>query len=288
MTSLDRRAELEQLLSKRILVLDGAMGTMVQSRGLSEADFRGKPLADHPSELIGDNELLVLTQPSLVTEIHDGFLAAGADIVETNTFGANAIAQSDYGLEALAYEMNERAAEIAVECATRWSAETPDRPRFAAGAIGPTPKTLSISPEVENAAARNLTFDQLYEAYAEQTRGLIDGGVDILLFETVFDTLNAKAGIVAVLDVFEEKSVSLPVMISVTITDLSGRTLSGQTVDAFWTSISHVDPVSVGINCALGAVEMRPFLAELAAIAPVPISAYPNRSEEHTSELQSR
>jgi 5-methyltetrahydrofolate--homocysteine methyltransferase len=172
--------------------------------------------------------------------------------------------------------VNLRAAEIAVECTTRWSAKTPDRPRFTAGAIGPTPKTLSISPEVENAAARNLTFDQLYEAYVDQTRGLIDGGVDIIIIETIFDTLNAKAAIVAVLDVFEEKSVSLPVMISVTITDRSGRTLSGQTVDAFWTSISHVDPLSVGINCALGATEMRPFLAELAAIAPVPISAYPN------------
>jgi 5-methyltetrahydrofolate--homocysteine methyltransferase len=179
-------------------------------------------------------------------------------------------------LEGLAYEMNVRAAEIAVECTTRWSAQTPDRPRFAAGAIGPTPKTLSISPEVENAAARSLTFDQLYEAYADQTRGLIDGGVDILLIETIFDTLNAKAGIAAVLDVFEEKSLSLPVMISVTITDRSGRTLSGQTVDAFWTSIAHADPLSVGINCALGATEMRPFLAELAAVAPVPISAYPN------------
>jgi len=276
MPPVDRRAELEQLLSERILVLDGAMGTMVQSSNLTEADFRGERLADHPSELKGNNEVLVLAKPALVAEIHDGFFEAGADIAETNTFGANTIAQADYGMEAYVYELNLRAAEIATACAARWTERTPDRPRFVAGALGPTPKTLSISPEVEDASARNLTFDGLYAAYHEQTRALIEGGVEILLIETIFDTLNAKAAIAAVLDLFDEQSISLPVMVSVTITDRSGRTLSGQTVDAFWTSIAHVNPISVGINCALGATEMRPFLAELAEVAPVHISAYPN------------
>ena len=276
MTSIDRRAELERLLSKRILVLDGAAGTMIQSRNPTEADFRGERLADHPSELKGNNEALVLGKPSLIAEIHDAFLEAGADIIETNTFGANAIAQADYGMEAFVTELNLRAAEIATACAARWTERTPDQPRFVAGALGPTPRTLSISPDVDDASARNLTFDELYAAYREQTRALIKGGVDILLIETIFDTLNAKAAIAAVLELFDEQSISLPVMISVTITDRSGRTLSGQTVDAFWTSIAHANPISVGINCALGATEMRPFLAELAAVAPVHISAYPN------------
>ena len=276
MTSVDRRAELEQLLSERILVLDGAMGTMVQDSDPTEADFRGDRLADHPSDLKGNNEALVLSKPSLVAEIHDAFFEAGADIAETNTFGANAIAQADYGMEAFVYELNLRAAQIATACAARWTERTPGRPRFVAGALGPTPKTLSISPDVDDASARNLTFDGLYAAYREQTRALIEGGVDILLIETIFDTLNAKAAIAAVLELFDEQSISLPVMISVTITDRSGRTLSGQTVDAFWTSIAHANPISVGINCALGATEMRPFLAELAAVAPVHTSAHPN------------
>jgi 5-methyltetrahydrofolate--homocysteine methyltransferase len=276
MPSSDRHAELEALLSKRILVLDGAAGTMIQSSNPTEADFRGERLADHPSELKGNNEALVLGKPSLVADIHDAFFEAGADIIETNTFGANAIAQADYGMEEFVYELNLRAAELATACAARWTERTPDQPRFVAGALGPTPKTLSISPDVDDASARNLTFDELYAAYHEQTRALIEGGVDILLIETIFDTLNAKAAIAALLDVFDEQSISLPVMISVTITDRSGRTLSGQTVDAFWTSIAHVNPISVGINCALGATEMRPFLAELAEIAPIPVSAYPN------------
>ena len=276
MASVDRRAELEQLLSERILVLDGAMGTMIQGHNLLEADFRSERLADHPAELKGNHEALVLSKASLVEEIHDAFFDAGADIVETNTFGANAIAQTDYGMEASVTQMNLRAAEIAVACAVRWTERTPDRPRFVAGALGPTPKTLSISPDVDDASARSLTFDELYAAYREQTRALIEGGVDILLIETIFDTLNAKAAIAAVLDHFDEQSISLPLMISVTITDRSGRTLSGQTVDAFWTSVAHANPISVGINCALGATEMRPFLAELAAVAPVHISAYPN------------
>ena len=276
MPSADRRAQLERLLSERILVLDGAAGTMIQSSNPSEADFRGERLADHPSALKGNNEALVLGKPSLVAEIHDAFFEAGADIVETNSFGANAIAQADYAMEAFVYELNLRAAEIATACAARWTERTPDQPRFVAGAIGPTPKTLSISPDVDDASARNLTFDELYAASHEQARALIEGGVDILLIETIFDTLNAKAAIAAVLELFDEQSISLPVMISVTITDRSGRTLSGQTVDAFWTSIAHANPISVGINCALGATEMRPFLAELAAVAPVHTSAHPN------------
>ncbi len=276
MPAVDRRAELEQLLAERILVLDGAMGTMIQASAPSEADFRGEPLADHPSELSGNNEALVLGRPSLVEQIHDAYLEAGADIIETNSFGANAIAQTDYGTQAFVRELNLRAAEIAGACAARWTQRTPDRPRFAAGVLGPTPKTLSISPDVEDASARSLAFDELHAAYREQTSALIEGGVDLLLIETIFDTLNAKAAIAAALELFDEQSISLPLMISVTITDRSGRTLSGQTVEAFWTSIAHANPVCVGINCALGATEMRPFLAELAATAPIPVSAHPN------------
>jgi 5-methyltetrahydrofolate--homocysteine methyltransferase len=276
MTTTDRRKAFEQLLRERILILDGAMGTMVQARGLTEADFRGERFADHPSELFGDNELLTLTRPDVVADIHNAFFEAGADIVETNTFGANAIAQSDYGLESTVYDLNLQAAKIAGECAAQWTEKTPERPRLVAGAIGPTPKTLSISPKVEDASARNMTFDELFDAYVEQLRGLLDGGVDIILIETIFDTLNAKAAIAATLEAFDARGESLPVMISVTITDLSGRTLSGQTVEAFWTSIAHADPVTVGINCALGAGEMRPFLADLAAVATTYISAYPN------------
>ncbi|HXV36252.1 MAG TPA: homocysteine S-methyltransferase family protein, partial [Myxococcota bacterium] len=271
-----RRAELERLLAERILVLDGAMGTMLQAHKLGEADFRCEALADHGVDLQGDNEALVLSRPELIEAIHDAFFEAGADIVETNTFGANAVAQADYGLEPLVAEMNRRAAQIATRCAATWTRRTPDRPRFVAGAIGPTPKTLSISPSVDDPAARSLGFDELCAAYREQVDALIDGGVDILLIETIFDTLNAKAAIAAVLDGRRERAISLPLMISVTIADRSGRTLSGQTVEAFWTSIAHADPLCVGINCALGATEMRPFLAELAAVAPVFVSAYPN------------
>jgi 5-methyltetrahydrofolate--homocysteine methyltransferase len=272
----DRSEELLALLAQRILVIDGAMGTQIQAEELEEADFRGQRFADHPRELKGDSEVLVLTNPSVVEGVHDAFLAAGADILETCTFGTNAIAQADYGLEAHVYDMAVASAQVARGCAERWSAKTPDKPRFVAGALGPTPKTLSISPEVEDAAARNMTFDELYAAYEEQVRGMLDGGVDILMVETIFDTLNSKAGILACLNVMESRGISLPLMISVTITDRSGRTLSGQTVDAFWTSVAHANPISVGINCALGATEMRPFLAELAAVSPVAVSAYPN------------
>ncbi len=271
-----KRAQLEQLLSERIAILDGAMGTMLQSCGLEESDFRGERFADHPSDLKGDNELLVLTRPELVARVHDAYLAAGADIIETNTFGATRIAQADYGMQSVCRELNLRAAQLARRAADAWSARTPERPRFVAGAIGPTNRTLSISPDVNDPALRSLGFDELRAAYAEQARALVEGGADLLLIETIFDTLNAKAAIVACLDSFDALGVALPLMISVTITDKSGRTLSGQTVDAFWSSVAHARPLSVGINCALGADEMRPFLAELAELAPVPVSAYPN------------
>jgi 5-methyltetrahydrofolate--homocysteine methyltransferase len=268
--------QLLRLLSERILVFDGAMGTMIQREGLGEADFRGERFSHHPSDLQGDNEMLSLTRPDVIEKIHDAFLEAGADIIETNTFGSTRIAQADYGMQELAYEQNVEAAKLAKRVAAAWSERTPDKPRFVAGAIGPTNKTLSISPDVDNAAYRDLSFDELREAYAEQARGLLDGGSDVLLIETIFDTLNAKAAIIAVLDVFAERAAEVPVLISATITDKSGRTLSGQTIDAFWTSVAHAKPLSVGINCALGAEEMRPFLADLAAVATCFVSSYPN------------
>ncbi|MGH9163164.1 MAG: methionine synthase [Vicinamibacteraceae bacterium] len=272
----DTRAALDALLRQRILVLDGAMGTMIQRRRLTEADFRGERFASHPRDLKGDNDLLVLTRPDVITDIHREYFAAGADIAETNTFNSTAVAQADYGLEALVYELNVTAARLARVAADELSARTPHQPRFVAGAIGPTNRTLSLSPDVNNPAYRAITFDALRDAYAEQVRGLIDGGVDLLLVETIFDTLNAKAAIVAIEEVLEEKRVDLPLLISVTITDRSGRTLSGQTIDAFWTSIAHAQPFSVGLNCALGAHEMRPYLVDLAAIAPCWVFCYPN------------
>ncbi len=267
---------LSALLRQRILVIDGAMGTMFQALGLQESDYLGERFPNPPRDLKGDHELLNLTRPELVRGVHDAYLAAGADIIETNTFGATRVAQADYRMQEVVPELNRRAAEIAVAAARDWSARTPEQPRFVAGAIGPTNKTLSISPDVSDASFRDIGFDALREAYAEQTRALIEGGVDLLLIETIFDTLNAKAAIVAVREVMEERGTLLPLMISVTITDRSGRTLSGQTVDAFYTSIAHARPQSVGINCALGATEMRPFLADLASFAPVAVSAYPN------------
>ena len=271
-----RTLSLHQLLRERILVLDGAMGTMLQGYGLTEADFRGDHFADHPSEVKGDNELLSLTRPDVIREIHDLFFEAGADIVETNTFGSNAVAQSDYGLESSVRELNLASARIARESAQSWTAEQPSRPRFVAGAIGPTPKTLSLSPDVNDPAARALGFDQLAKAYREQIEALVEGEVDILLVETIFDTLNAKAALVAIDEVFEALGVRLPIMISVAITDASARTLSGQTVDAFWRSVAHANPLSVGVNCSLGATDMRPHVAELARIANCCVSSYPN------------
>ena len=271
-----RRQLLLEALQARILVLDGAMGSTIQGFGLEEGDFRGEHFADHPSDLQGDNELLSLTRPDVIREIHDRFFAAGADIVETNTFGSNAISQSDYDLEHTVRDLNLASARIARESADAFTAQNPDQPRFVAGAIGPTPKTLSISPDVNDPAARSLTFDALKEAYREQVDALIEGDVDVLLLETIFDTLNAKAALVAIDEGFEASGVRLPLMISVAITDASGRTLSGQTVDAFWRSVAHAKPLSVGVNCSLGAVDMRPHVAELARIADCYVTSYPN------------
>ena len=267
---------LEQLLTTRILVLDGAMGTMVQRRKLTEADFRGTRFASHSHDLKGNNDVLVLTRPDVIAEIHADYLDAGADIIETNTFSAQAVSQADYGLEAVSYELNLVAAQLARRVTDEWTKKTPDQPRFVAGSIGPTTKTLSISPDVNNPAFRAITFDGMKDAFKEQARGLIDGGSHLLLVETQIDTLNAKAALVAVEEAFEESGIRLPLMISATLTDLSGRTLSGQTLDAFYVSIEHAKPFSVGLNCALGARQMRPYLAELARTVPGHVSCYPN------------
>jgi 5-methyltetrahydrofolate--homocysteine methyltransferase len=263
---------LRALLDQRIVFFDGAMGTMIQRAGLGEQDFRGERFADHPSSLQGNNDLLVLTRPDVIRGIHKAYLDAGADIVETNTFNANAFSQADYDLQSVVYELNVAAARLAKQATASHS----DRPCFVAGAIGPLNKTLSLSPDVNDPGYRALTFDEAREAYAEQVRGLIDGGSDLLLVETIFDTLNAKAALCAIDDVFNEKDVRLPIVISVTIVDKSGRTLSGQTVEAFYLSIEHARPLAVGINCSLGAEEMRPFLKELAGIADCYVHCYPN------------
>jgi 5-methyltetrahydrofolate--homocysteine methyltransferase len=275
--SREQRIEsLKRQLEDRIIVLDGAMGTMVQSFGLEEADFRGEVFAEEPGELQGDNELLSLTRPDVIRQIHDAFYEAGADIVETNTFGSNAISQADYGLERTVRDLNLASARIARESADAWTAKDPTKPRFVAGAVGPTPKTLSLSPDVNDPAARSITFDALCAAYREQVEALIEGDVDILIVETIFDTLNAKAALVAIDETFEAMGLRLPIMISVAITDASARTLSGQTVDAFWRSIAHARPLSVGVNCSLGATDMRPHVAELARLADCYVSSYPN------------
>ncbi|MBM3771846.1 MAG: methionine synthase [Acidimicrobiia bacterium] len=272
----DCRPILDQLLASRILVLDGAMGTMVQRHQLVEADFRGDRFRAHPRELKGNNDILVLTRPDVIREIHEAYLEAGADIIETNSFSGTVIAQADYAFEPHVYELNLEAARLARAAADSWSARTPDRPRFVAGSMGPTNKLLSISPDVNNPAARNMTFDELCAAFQTQAHALIEGGCDLLLLETIVDTLNAKAGIVAVERTFGQLGRRIPLMISVTITDRSGRTLSGQTIDAFWTSIAHARPFSVGINCALGARDMRLYLEELSRIADCYVSCYPN------------
>jgi 5-methyltetrahydrofolate--homocysteine methyltransferase len=270
------RESLERAARSRILVLDGAMGTMIQRHSLGEADFRGDRFAAHGRDLRGNNDLLTLTRPDVISGIHHAYLAAGADIIETNTFSSTRIAQADYGLEHLAYELNVEGARLAKAACAEWSTKAPDRPCFVAGSIGPTNRTLSISPDVNNPAHRAITFDELRAAYEEQVCGLIDGGVDLILLETIFDTLNAKAGIVAIENVFAERGVRLPLMISFTITDKSGRTLSGQTVEAFYISVRHARPFSIGINCALGARDMRPYLTDLARIAECLVSSYPN------------
>ena len=267
-------ADLKALAEQRILVIDGAMGTMIQGRRFDEAAFRGARFADWKRDLKGNNDLLILTQPDAIREIHAEYFAAGADIVETNTFSSTTIAQADYGMEALAYELNREGARLAREAAA--AVATPDRPRFVAGAIGPTNRTASISPDVNDPGYRAVTFDDLRAAYGEAVRGLVDGGADLILIETVFDTLNAKAALFAADEVFEEKGFHLPVMVSGTITDLSGRTLSGQTPTAFWYSVRHAGLFSIGLNCALGAKEMRAHIDELSRVADVFISAYPN------------
>jgi len=267
-------ARLRELLARRILILDGAMGTMIQRYRLGEADFRGTRFAAHPRDLRGNNELLQLTAPHIIGEIHEQYLAAGADVISTNTFGGTRTAQEDYGLAEFAYEMNVEAAKLARAAADRFSSAA--KPRFVAGAMGPTPKTASISPDVNDPGARNITFDDLVLAYGEQARGLLDGGADILLIETIFDTLNAKAAIFAVEQEFERRGARWPVIISGTVTDASGRILSGQTVEAFWHSVRHAKPLAVGLNCALGAALMRPYIEELATIADTFVSVYPN------------
>lgn len=274
MTRPDCTKRLRALLDERILVLDGASGTAVQAYGLSEAEFRGERFADHPKDLKGNNDILALTRPDVFDAIHESYLAAGADIIETNTFNGTAISQADYGTEACVYDMNKRAAEIARAACDRWN--TPERPRFVAGSLGPSTTTLSLSPDVNDPAYRAMTFEQVHEAYAEQARGLVDGGVDMLFLETIIDTLVAKAALCAIADVLADRKTTMPLCISVTVTDKSGRTLSGQTVDAFWASVRHMDPLILGINCSLGARDMRPYLAELARIVPTYLACYPN------------
>ncbi len=270
-----RAALLPQILARRIVIIDGAMGTMIQRYKLGEADYRGDRFRGHPKDLKGNNELLQFTRPDVIREIHDQYLAAGADMIETNTFGATAIAQEDYGLASVAREMNVEAARIARAACD--AASTPDKPRFVAGALGPTPRTASISPDVNDPGARNADFDALRASYHEQAMGLLEGGCDLFLVETIFDTLNAKAAIFALDEVMEATGERLPVIISGTVTDASGRILSGQTVPAFWHSVRHARPIAVGLNCALGATLMRPYIEELAKVASDTwISCYPN------------
>ena len=272
-----RRQHFTDLLRQRILILDGGMGTMVQQYKLGEADYRGHACRDHVCDVKGNNDLLALTKPEVIREIHNGYLEAGADIIETNTFNGTSIAMADYKLENMVRAMNREAAKIARECCAEWTKKTPTKPRFVAGALGPTNRTASISPDVNDASKRNVSFDELVVSYTEQLEALVEGGIDLVLIETIFDTLNAKAALFAYSSVFEDDNDPPPLMISGTITDASGRTLSGQTVAAFWTSVRHARPVSVGINCALGAVAMRPHIEELAKIAPDTfISVYPN------------
>ncbi len=272
-----RRERLEALasaLEERILILDGAAGTFIQGFDLDEAGYRGERFAEWPVDVKGNNDLLILSRPELVREMHDAYLAAGADIIETNTFSSTTIAQADYAMEDLAFELNREGARIAREAAD--AAAAPGRPCYVAGAIGPTNRTASISPDVNDPAKRNVDFPELSQAYADAARGLIEGGADMLLIETIFDTLNAKAAIYGVQDLFDALDFSVPVMLSVTITDQSGRTLSGQTPEAFWNAVAHSTPLSVGVNCALGPDLMRPYVEELSRVAGCYISTHPN------------
>lgn len=265
-----------EVIKERILVLDGAMGTMIQRYALTEQDFRNSKLKDHKLPLKGNNDLLSITRPDIIKEIHKAYLDAGADIIETNTFSSTTIAQADYNLEDLVYELNFQSAKIAKEVAEEKSRQEPNKPRFVAGSIGPTNRTASISPDVNRPEYRAVSFDELKEAYLQQAKALWDGGVDILLIETVFDTLNAKAALFAVSQLQDELNIKIPVMVSGTITDASGRTLSGQTAEAFIISLSHFDLLSIGLNCALGSKELRPYLQVLSKKAPFFTSAHPN------------
>ena len=277
MTRADRIGTLKEIAKHRILVLDGSWGVMIQRRDLTEADFRGDRFASHNVQLKGNNDILCLTRPDIIADLHDQYFNSGADISETNTFSCTTIAQDDYALNAAdVRDLNLAGARLAREAADRWTAKTPDKPRFAAGSIGPLNKMLSMSSDVNNPGARTVTFDQVYEAYTEQVRALHEGGVDLFLIETITDTLNCKAAIKAILDLQDEGYEELPIWISGTITDRSGRTLSGQTAEAFWNSVKHAKPFAVGFNCALGADLMRPHIAELSRIADTLVAAYPN------------
>ena len=276
MTRQDRIAALKQAAKERVLILDGAWGVMFQKRGLSEEDYRGARFKDHVGQMQGNNDILCLTRPDIVAELHHAYYAAGADISETNTFSSTSIGQGEYAQEAAVRDMNLAGARIAREVADRWTEKEPHKPRFVAGSIGPLPVMLSMSSDVNDPGARKVTFDQVYAAYAEQVRALHDGGVDMFLIETITDTLNCKAAIKAILDLEEQGLEPLPIWISGTITDRSGRTLSGQTVEAFWNSVRHAKPFAIGLNCALGADLMRPHIAELSRIADTLVSAYPN------------
>jgi len=275
----DRKIRLEQLsqaLKERIIILDGGMGTMIQNLKLDESAFRGDRFADYDRDVQGNNDLLNLTQPALLHNIHADYLEAGADIIETNTFNSTQLSQADYGLESIAKELNVAAAKIARKVADEFTARNPDKPRFVAGAVGPTSRTASISPDVNNPGYRNVDFQTLVDNYYEAVEGLVEGGCDLILIETIFDTLNAKAAIYGTQQYFEDSGITLPIMISGTITDASGRTLSGQTTEAFWNSVAHTKPISVGLNCALGADALRPYVEELSSKADTYVSAHPN------------
>lgn len=276
MTRTERIAALHAAAKERILILDGSWGVMIQRRELTEADFRGDRFRDHNHPQKGNNDLLILTRPDVIADLHDQYYAAGADISETNTFSSTSIGQADYGLESAVWDLNYEGARIAREVADRWTEKEPHKPRFVAGSIGPTNRTLSISPDVNDPGFRAVTFDEVYAAYREQARALHEGGVDIFLVETIFDTLNAKAAIKAILDLQDEGYEPLPLWISGTITDRSGRTLSGQTAEAFWNSVRHARPFAIGLNCALGADLMRPHIAEIARVADTLVAAFPN------------
>jgi|TARA_B110000259_G_scaffold100069_1_gene115458 5-methyltetrahydrofolate--homocysteine methyltransferase len=263
-------------LEQRILVLDGAMGTMIQNHSLDEEDFRGERFVDHPAILKGNNDLLSITQPEIIKEIHRNYFDAGADIVETNTFSSTSIGMADYQMESLAYELNYESAKIAKEVSEEYLEKTPDQPRYVAGSIGPTNKTLSMSPDVNDPGYRAITFDELVIAYKEQVNGLVDGGSDLLLVETIFDTLNAKAALYAINEIKEERRIDIPIMVSGTVTDASGRTLSGQTVEAFRISMNHIPILSIGFNCALGADQLLPYVKRLANQSDLFVSAHPN------------